>query len=524
MSKTVQLFVIVTAALCGMVFTLIRSKKIGGLDFKCNPVNISYATAITYDLCVSACEGEPPSFSRMWLLPYLSLISQLPFGARHRLDNFTSVFLTIGSTMLAGYTLILTVLDNRWIARRFEALAYPNTVYAVRVLTFLHQAPLRVATQKSLLSSLVVLPQNDAWWYDLADFLKYTHTWSISAATSIIWVIVAYILTFVDSLADNSSTNSAWLWLPAVVVGWLQLSPKCDFGRLKSVLDRASAMSYVASHQGAVRHSFLSNERAISIAVHGDEKLDSSDEGRSPPIFNYARALPWAKAVEEIFATFLLASEYAWARRPSENGGIHPDHRSGDRDAVDAYRRPRQPAYRSHWPSGIFTRMLFASLMASALQWGTIGVAALNAWYSPPKALGCLSGALSNIVWMMLIVSSVLSHYSNSYDKSFTSRPARAAHAARTTSEIQYRLGKMIATRNTIWIIVVCLFQLSTLYNECYCESAKLGLGNKADVIMEYLPRELDQVRIMWTVALVVTSGSALGLVGLISLVLDSHK
>ncbi|EGO00428.1 hypothetical protein SERLA73DRAFT_160296 [Serpula lacrymans var. lacrymans S7.3] len=412
----------------------------------------------------------------MWLLPYLSLISQLPFGARHRLDNFTSVFLTIGSTMLAGYTLILTVLDNRWIARRFEALAYPNTVYAVRVLTFLHQAPLRVATQKSLLSSLVVLPQNDAWWYDLADFLKYTHTWSISAATSIIWVIVAYILTFVDSLADNSSTNSAWLWLPAVVVGWLQLSPKCDFGRLKSVLDRASAMSPKSTDIQ------LCKSTAMGKSCRGD--------------FCYV----------------------------SIGFGIRMGSAAWDRDAVDAYRRPRQPAYRSHWPSGIFTRMLFASLMASALQWGTIGVAALNAWYSPPKALGCLSGALSNIVWMMLIVSSVLSHYSNSYDKSFTSRPARAAHAARTTSEIQYRLGKMIATRNTIWIIVVCLFQLSTLYNECYCESAKLGLGNKADVIMEYLPRELDQVRIMWTVALVVTSGSALGLVGLISLVLDSHK
>jgi len=63
-----------------------------------------YATAIPYDICVNQCpkgnesEGFDWSiFSKQftsWLLPYLALISQLPWGAKYRLDNLVSMFLT----------------------------------------------------------------------------------------------------------------------------------------------------------------------------------------------------------------------------------------------------------------------------------------------------------------------------------------------------------------------------------------------------------------------------------------------
>jgi hypothetical protein len=46
-----------------------------------------------------------------WLLPWLALLSQLPFGATHRLDNFVSVLLAVGSPTLAAYSLTLTVLN-----------------------------------------------------------------------------------------------------------------------------------------------------------------------------------------------------------------------------------------------------------------------------------------------------------------------------------------------------------------------------------------------------------------------------
>jgi hypothetical protein len=150
------------------------------------------------------------------------------------------MLLTLGSPTLAAYSLALTVLNGRWIAQLFSKYRYPNAKNAVRILSSLQQSPLRVDTDDVLLASLIMLPQNDEWWEELVVWLEYPHTWSISAATSIAWVIIAYIFTIIDYFsqdAQNSlnpngdgvgSIGSLWLWLLPIVIGWLQLSPKCD--------------------------------------------------------------------------------------------------------------------------------------------------------------------------------------------------------------------------------------------------------------------------------------------------------
>lgn len=146
---------------------------------------------------------------------YLALVSQLPFGANHRLDNLVSMLLTVGSPTLAAYSLALTVLNGHWISRRFSHLSYPNVRNAVKILSSLQQSALQVNTDDSLLASLVVLHANDDFWEELAVWLNYVHTWfvfsvvflyycsfwhrSISAVASILWVIIAYAFTVVDS-------------------------------------------------------------------------------------------------------------------------------------------------------------------------------------------------------------------------------------------------------------------------------------------------------------------------------------
>ena len=61
----------------------------GGVDRNGNPVsNITDAVGITYERCIEWCSSAPenfdfPTFSRKftaWLLPWLALISQLPFN------------------------------------------------------------------------------------------------------------------------------------------------------------------------------------------------------------------------------------------------------------------------------------------------------------------------------------------------------------------------------------------------------------------------------------------------------------
>jgi hypothetical protein len=222
----------------------------GKLDNHGNPPLLGLnATAITYDLCVSQCgTGQEPfqwtvfseQFS-LWLLPWLALLSQLPFGANDKLDNLESMLLTLGSPTLAAYSLALTVLNGRWIVRLFSKYRYPNAKNAVRILSKLQQSPLRVDEENMLLASLIMLPQNDKWWGKLVEWLDcYPHTWSISAATSIAWVIITYIFTIAHYFSQDAqnalnpngdglgSIWSLWLWLLPIVVGWLQFSPQCD--------------------------------------------------------------------------------------------------------------------------------------------------------------------------------------------------------------------------------------------------------------------------------------------------------
>lgn len=134
--------------------------------------NVSDATSISYSMCTSSCgAGQEPFqwavFSQefsAWLLPNLALISQLPFGAQYRLDNLMSAVLTVGSPTLAGYSLFITLLNSRWIKRRFDQLMdYPNSRFVLSILSSLQQVPLRLHPDRVRLPSLIILPENDSW-------------------------------------------------------------------------------------------------------------------------------------------------------------------------------------------------------------------------------------------------------------------------------------------------------------------------------------------------------------------------
>ena len=75
-----------------------------------------------------------------------------------------------------------------------------------------------------LLKLLIMLPQNDLWWTELVVWLDYMHIWFISAATSITWVIIAYVFTIISYFSQNvqslnangegvGSLGTLWLWL-----------------------------------------------------------------------------------------------------------------------------------------------------------------------------------------------------------------------------------------------------------------------------------------------------------------------
>ena len=543
------------------------------------PPSTSNATAITYDLCVSQCgRGQEPFkwkiFSQQfsaWLLPWLALLSQLPFGANDKPDNLESMLLTLGSPTLATYSLALTVLNGRWIAKLFSTYRYSNVKHAVRILSSLQQSPLRVDTDDMLLASLIMLPQNDKWWEELVVWLEYTHTWSISAATSVAWVIIAYAFTIIDYFSqgvqntlktDGQPLGFLWLWLLPIVVGWLQLSPKCDSIRLHQAVDRANSIAYVANPTSRpIKASNFSRKHAINIAR---SELDETrlDEHSAPPIYNYARFLPWVKAVIVVSDAFGIICERdhhhddpvvpgtEWRDRNSEGGdtltGLQVENYSLPRPGSVYHRR------RHIWglDSSALSRMFIASSLAIILQWGTTGAAIIIVWFSPSigehivtyhplsgtelslflLGLGCRAmsyivyGGLSTLVWMILLMSSILTYYStNTHTHSFQGHfiLELQARVARRLSIFLRRLGKLLAGINAVWIISTGLLQCSSVYDRCYCNSAVMGLGKRAYYVILLVPGDVGGVRTAWICGSVLATGAAMIFAGFVALFID---
>ncbi|KAG1828777.1 hypothetical protein EV424DRAFT_1317727 [Suillus variegatus] len=522
----------------------------GLLDGNGNPVsNVSDATAISYSLCTSVCGTgrEPfqwPVFSQdfsTWLLPNLALISQLPFGAQYRLDNLMSAVLTVGSPVLAGYSLFITLLNSRWINRRFnQSVDYPNSDFAVSILSSLQQVPLRLHPGR--FPSLIVLPENGCWWKWFSEFVDYTHTWSIASATSVAWVVVAYIMNVINSPADvytsshsdGDATGSLWLWLIPIVVGWLQLSPKCDFRRLQAAYSHADQHAHIwpaGAHMGTPS---ASARRALTITAR-EKDVMSPDELLTPPVFNYSRSLRWASTADTVFLMFEMASEKAQNRIPVTLGSdwvesdtsdtIHPSNRCGSSTDIIAYcTEPHGVVHRSHWAPGVFTRMAIASCASLVLQWGTVGAAFMMAWFTPTTRMGCRSlsyllfGVTSTLIWMLLLMSSILAHYSAGYSH----RKVRSARVALVLSHWLRWAGKTLAVANSIWLVLACAFVYSSFYNTCFCNSSVVSRGEAAYNVIIETAAQAAQLRVAWIGGLIVACTSSFFFLGLMNLLLDT--
>jgi hypothetical protein len=130
------------------------------------------------------------------------------------------------------------------------------------------------------------------------------------------------------------------------------------------------------------------------------------------------------------------------------------------------------PMHKCRLDSSVISRMFIASALALTLQWGATVSAVIIIWFKPPigghynfyyhlsgaepfitlLGLGCRSasyityGALSTLVWMMLLTSSILTYYStNTPTHSFQEHfiLALQARVARWLSIFLRRLGKL---------------------------------------------------------------------------------
>ncbi|KAF9786455.1 hypothetical protein BJ322DRAFT_788560 [Thelephora terrestris] len=524
----------------------------GGTDFFGHSVNDSdHVVGLTYDVCKSLCGigQEPFSWSvfsqqfSAWLLPWLALVSQLPFGAESRIDNLISVALTVGSPTLAAFSLAITALNTRWANDRFSAIEYPNHENAAKALIYLQQVPLRLTTRDGLLASLIVLPENDDWWECLVDRLEQTYVWTIAAATSIVWVIIAFAFTVADSLmnvgndvnSNGQGVGTLWLWLIPIIVGWLWI-PVCSYEKLKAAIDKANEIAYVATTENKPKlDAYPKITRATNVThrqafrIYKKKKVFTQDAARAAPVFNYARIWEWHSAVETVAQAFEKADKMAKRRIPIDSSGewvfpeekrvtLHHENRIGSLEQVQAYcgfpvhghKEPTQPM-----PSGVWKRIFVASVFALALQWSTTGSAAVIVIATPTTGLGCRSGAyllygiVSTMIWSTLLLSSYLAHFAKlHHDRGDSSRSRlNSAHLAETLATFMRRLSTFLAIGNSLCIILACVLQFSDFWSTCYCNSSVLGRGARLAWNIIAPGYDYDGMRAAWIGALVLAGG-----------------
>jgi len=109
----------------------------GGTNWDGVPVSSKDAVALTYKACTTWCGGGQEAFDwsvfsqqfSAWLLPWLALVSQLPFGAESRLDNLISGEFPsrVHRCTPLGFLPPYTSRPHRWISHPRSILARLNS-------------------------------------------------------------------------------------------------------------------------------------------------------------------------------------------------------------------------------------------------------------------------------------------------------------------------------------------------------------------------------------------------------------
>jgi hypothetical protein len=98
--------------------------------------------------------------------------------------------------------------------------------------------------------------------------------------------------------------------------------------------------------------------------------------------------------------------------------------------------------------------------------------------------------SVSTIAWIFLVASSVLSFLPPPPPPPYPRKPHGLARA-QTASVLLRRAGKALAALNAIWLVLICLFQFSGVYDRCWCISSILHLGSRAYAVSILTPADI---------------------------------
>ena len=169
--------------------------------------------------------------------------------------------------------------------------------------------------------------------------------------------------------------------------------------------------------------------------------------------------------------------------------GIHPSEMTSSARPFllhDHYQNP------SRWATGIWKRVVISAALALGLQWGTVGAAVLIHYLAPPVGFGCralsflLYGVAGTVSFFFFLASSILAHMSRppqgweqGYDGNPWSRRCQEAGAV-----FCRWLGRCIAILSAVGVLLVCFFQITGAFNNCFCTSTTFDKGRGSVVFI----------------------------------------
>lgn len=284
-----------------------------------------------------------------------------------------------------------------------------------------------------------------------------------------------------------------------------------------------ASVSSVASTNIAFQHPAQSNLAQLDF----DDYIPScwgllwcGDEAKEGPIYNYARVFTSHQFSQIIYAAFKEAvHKYPLPplvrSHPSQGGPVAEDRQQLARSiGFPTTENPNAWVTYLAWkntnanipaiPFIVWRDMFLASLLALFVQWGTTGPSIAIGYLTPPKGLGCRSGSYllygcaATLSWLLLVVSSMLSHalmlrcQSRSNNRGLSKGLLPALYA------ITRILGYVVAAANAVWLLVSTIFELVGIFDGCWCNTDALSVQSRGWVVLfestQQLAGEAQQV------------------------------
>jgi hypothetical protein len=194
----------------------------GATDRYGNPfvgTNTSAIEGYLYSYCVKNCGdgSEYYAFNEfaqqftLWLLPWLTLLAQIPYATKTAWADPVVMLLTIGSPTTALFSMLVTMFDRMWLQNKCDAIRRDMNIDAedktlqeiAAVMHSLHQFPIEIE-EAGLLACTLAVPKNNRWWRGLSVwFLARRRQMEASAWAQLTLSVLIYLIAVLpEAFAD----------------------------------------------------------------------------------------------------------------------------------------------------------------------------------------------------------------------------------------------------------------------------------------------------------------------------------